>query len=278
MSDPFAPASPDSSTDTFVISKTENGFKVYSPTGRTRPATVIGVPDNPSCSCADFRVNADDPEFRCAHIEAVLARYGPKSEREPDEAEEQEERAAIREEHPAGPTTTGNGQPAQMLLKRSVSPDGRIDSLSIEFTCRLNSDSVTVIAGQADEILALQDRIARGFLGRGRKTMAALTRPALPSAGNGSVPATILGVGGTDGRFGRRMFLRLQVGDRVLRFYGGARQLGAALNAAGYPEAANAVAEGLRLDLPCRVVTAKSASGGFINVERVLPVARTNAP
>lgn len=272
MSDPFAPAAPDSGTETFVISKTENGFKVYSPTGYTRPAIVTGIPDTPSCTCADFRVNADDPDYRCAHIDAVLERYGsPKSDPEQDEYE-REERDALRQEGQAPPAPpTGNGQAAQMLLKRSVSPDGRIDSLSIEFTSPLNGDPVTAIASRADEILALQDRIARGFLAGSRRRTASSVPSGAPVMTDGAQPATMLGIGGMDGRFGRRLFLRVQVGERILRVYGGKKQLAEILLAAGQPVSIQEIREGLRLDISCRVVTAPSADGRFLNVERVLP-------
>lgn len=102
--------------------------------------------------------------------------------------------------------------------------------------------------------------------------------PARPSTQEDtSQPATIVGVGGADGRFGRRLFLRLQIGDRVLRLYGGTKALAAALSMAGYPDAAGDVVEGRRFDFPCRVVTAQSGEGGFVNVVQVLPAARHSA-
>ncbi len=41
--------------------------------------------------------------------------------------------------------------------------------------------------------------------------------------------------------------------------------------AAGFPDVASQVAEGLEIRLPCRVTTKPSDDGRYVNVERVLP-------
>jgi hypothetical protein len=51
-----------------------------------------------------------------------------------------------------------------MLLKRSVSPDGRIDSLSIEFTAEVGGATPTEVSARAARLLALQSAIVKGFL------------------------------------------------------------------------------------------------------------------
>ena len=50
-----------------------------------------------------------------------------------------------------------------MVIKRSVSPDGRIDSLSVEFSCPVGDTSRAEIQRKAEEIIKLQAQIAETF-------------------------------------------------------------------------------------------------------------------
>ncbi len=54
-----------------VISRTDDGFRVYSPADPTKSYAVGGGPDNPTCTCSDFQYHQGDPRFRCKHILAV---------------------------------------------------------------------------------------------------------------------------------------------------------------------------------------------------------------
>ena len=81
----------------------------------------------------------------------------------------------------------------------------------------------------------------------------------------------MVAVGGMDGRWGRRLFLTIEADGKMLRLFGTEKRLAEAITAAGFPDVAKKVAEGLTLDLPCRVVTVPSPDGRFQNVERVLP-------
>jgi hypothetical protein len=56
-----------------------------------------------------------------------------------------------------------------MLLKRSVSPDGRVDSLSVEFSCAVDQVSAGDIKTTAFKTLQLQAEIVDGFLAGNRK-------------------------------------------------------------------------------------------------------------
>jgi hypothetical protein len=56
-----------------------------------------------------------------------------------------------------------------------------------------------------------------------------------------------------------------------LKLFGSEKQLSDAVVAAGFPEAANHLAEGSMLNLPCQVVTKPTQDGRFLNIERVLP-------
>ena len=83
--------------------------------------------------------------------------------------------------------------------------------------------------------------------------------------------ARLLRIGGMDGRYGRRLFLTIQVNGDRLRFFGYKKQLAEALEAAGFPDRAKEVDENMQLDLPCRVITEPSADGKYVNVKEVLP-------
>lgn len=104
--------------ETLVISRTDDGFRVYSPAAPTRSYTVNGSPEAPTSTCPDFEHGA--PGQHCKHIQAALEELNMQPA-QPD-AYEAEERAAIQEE---GRTPQENGHLAvangasQMLLKCS---------------------------------------------------------------------------------------------------------------------------------------------------------------
>src|SRR6266542_4552555 len=109
-----------------IISLNEEGnFRVYSPAYPTRSYTVTGTPEGPKCMCPDFEGHKDDPEWKCKHMMAVLNLVNRSGA--PAEGQDQEPQTTKEE----SVNETANG--LQMHIKRSVSPDGRIDSLSIAF-------------------------------------------------------------------------------------------------------------------------------------------------
>ena len=107
--------------ESLVISRTEDGFRVYAPADPAKSYIVGGGPDEPTCTCPDFEYYQGRPGVYCKHIQAVLAQTSA-----PTDSYDVEERRAIQEENLAEVPQRNRG--AQMLLKRSVSPDGRIDS------------------------------------------------------------------------------------------------------------------------------------------------------
>jgi hypothetical protein len=157
-----------------------------------------------------------------------------------------------------------------MLLKRSVSPDGKIDALSIEFSCpvELGPDATA----EAARILALQDQIAGRFLRTKNGDPGESSRAVAPP--DEAVEATILDVGSAETRFGRRLFLRFQADGKTFRRYGSWKTLAELVTSAGYPDRAEILSEGMTLRLPCRVVTLPTEDGRYVNVIRVLPAGR----
>jgi hypothetical protein len=275
--------------ETLVIAETQEGFRVYAPTDPKRGYLVTGSAEEPACTCMDFQTHASDPAWRCKHILAVLGQQqaGNGAPAEPDQ-HEAEERRAIEGENatPRKRTTTntkGNGSNAapQMLLKRSVSPDGRIDSLSVELSTPLENVPDDAIRARADQLIELQSSIVGRFLSRGQQ--AAATRPAprtngqsgQPSStatpgGGPAVPAQLVDVAGMDGKWGRRLFINVQVNGRTLRLFGTKEQLQQQVRSAGYL-APEHLCEGAVLNIPCRVRTKPSPDGRYTNVEQVLP-------
>jgi hypothetical protein len=175
-----------------------------------------------------------------------------------------------------------NGNGVVMLLKRSVSPDGRIDSLSVEFTCPVASVTTGGIKELAQVILSLQGEIASGFLkanGKGRTNgnhngHTNGNNGSQPHNGNGSVPnnavpGQMLAVGSMNSRRGRLLFLNVMVNGQVLKMFGSEKQLAEAVSNAGYPNVAAYIVDGYTLNLPCRVVT--KPNGKYVNVERIYP-------
>src|SRR5258705_13372654 len=121
--------------ETLVIAPTEGGFRVYSPANITHIFMVSGIPDSPQCNCGEFEAKKSDPEWRCKHILAVLNQRDkhqasmPSSESPQTQESQSEPKTSERVEKKKSKTSL-NGQHAQMIIKRSVSPDGYIDSLS----------------------------------------------------------------------------------------------------------------------------------------------------
>src|SRR5207249_5799180 len=161
-------------TETFVIARTEQGYRVHSPKYPSFIYRVTGIPDSPECSCPDYEYHDKDPDWRCKHVLAVLNRTEqPEPEPEPEgtEDEDAEEREATPTDgKPARPengrrrrTPKSPDGSSTMLLKRSVSPDGRIDSLSVEFSCPVEKLPSGEIREKAETMLALQDGILEVF-------------------------------------------------------------------------------------------------------------------
>jgi len=283
MARPTLVARPRRAPERFVLSRTDDGCLVYAATDPQHVYLVAGTPDCSTCTCPDARAHQAEATYRCPHMTAV---FPPEPVADPQAALDlADERAAIQAE--AKPRKRGNGNasngnghghlPAQMILKRSISPDGRIDALSVEFTCPVEGLTPEATLAQATSTLDLQAQIVRAFVppkppsngGNGHD----MTEHAAVPADTGRVPATFLTVGGMDGKWGRRLFLNVQVNGRTAKLFGSSKQLQAALATAGYPEAS--VAEGSSLNLPCQVIAAPSPDGRYLNIVQVFPEAST---
>jgi predicted nucleic acid-binding Zn finger protein len=254
--------------EALILKRVDGGFRVYPPGNPTKNYLVTDDPRNPTCTCPDFMNHDGDTEWRCKHILAVESHLRGGSESE--DPVETEERRAIQEESrrsEVGRRATIGA--CQMLLKRSVSPDGRIDSLSVEFTCPSDGMLGDELKGRARRVLELQSEIVDEFLGRGDNGNGHASQH-----GNGAskaVSAKMLRIGGIDTRWGRRLFINVQVNGDTLKLFGSKQQLAEAIEAAGFPNRAERIDEGVKLDLPCRVTTKPSDDGRYVNVDEVFP-------
>ncbi|GFO82759.1 MAG: hypothetical protein A49_23860 [Methyloceanibacter sp.] len=260
---------PRAASESLVVEKVDEGYRVHSPANRNRLYLVTGAEDEPACTCAEFRAHLGETGWRCPHIQAVERLTGVAEPTAPEPVGERHE--------PEPAPLTGNGRepgmepsPTQMLLKRSVSPDRRIDSFSIEFSCSIAPGTAPEIVSQrARHILSVQSGIASHFLGA-----VAAARPekresaAAPTNGD-TLPATMLEISG--GKDGRSLFIIFEVDGETMRMFGKKEDLAEAIAAAGYPEQSRYIRKGKALDLPCSVVTEPSKDGRYTNVVEVFP-------
>lgn len=253
--------------DFMVVSRTKDGFRVYPALYPSRPHLVSGHLDDLACTCDAF---AEDGT--CEHVRAVL------QENSDAERVEREERRAIQAEGQPTPKQKRNrvrtGAPAVMTLKRSVSPDGRIDSLSVELSCPVGQTPIAEIRSRATDMLKLQSDIARGFL---RSNGADHGNQAKKSAAQ-AIPAKMLSIGTSNGKYGPRFFISFQANGQGLKLFGTSKQLVQAIVGAGFDYSEEDIAEGVYLNLPCRVTTKPSADGRYINIDRVFPGNQDNPP
>lgn len=257
-----------------VIIPQESGYRVYAASDPSRRYHVREVEGRWRCTCPDFDYrNHEDPGWRCEHILAAV----PWPANAAPDARQNGNGAGV----PPAATFAGdhNGQPpaALMLIRRSVSPDGRIDSVSVEFTLPVSGDSNGAIKDKALRTLGLQREIVTHFLGGAPANgngNAAQPHPngGHPANGGGAVPARIIEVGEVQGKWGPRLCLTFQVNGNRARLFGSAKQLAAHLGEAGFDYDPAALRSGLRLNLDCLIKTQPSDDGRYVNVEKVYPL------
>src|SRR5438046_5763419 len=155
---------------------------------------------------------------------------------------------------------------AQMLIKRSVSPDGRIDSVSVEFSMPVADISNGEIKDKALKTMQLQKEIVGAFLKlNGQKVPAKNAvqnpQPSPPEKSDGPVFARMIDIGRVNGKWGERLCINVQVGDRRCRLFGSADQLALQIARAGFHVNPEDIEDGRRLNVACLVVTKPSDAG-----------------
>jgi hypothetical protein len=161
-----------------------------------------------------------------------------------------------------------------MLVKRSLSPDGRIDSISLEFSFDVREESAGDIKSRALKALKLQTEIVQSFVGPTKRNEGNGNSNAWPNGkndANGAVAARMLDVGIAQTAYGERVFVNFDVNGRRARLFGSEQAILEAIAAAGKRLGADAIAQGRMLNLPCRVETREN--GKYLNVTKVFAAA-----
>lgn len=274
---------PEKTGPVFVISKTDDGFQVYAPADPIQSYFVSGNAEEPHCTCPAFEFMEDTPEFRCEHIDSVFGRREALAT-QPEPATDHPNNRPPK----VPPETADNGHGATMLLKRSVSPDGRIDSLSVEIAFPIPQGKVKDLKTRAMKTLKLQGEITQEFLsqnGNGGEKKRANGNGHGNGSGNGesgytesngngaapdhAEPARMLEIGGINTKWGRRLFIAFSVNGDTLKLFGSRKRLADAILAIGRPKLAENIEEGMKINAPCLVTTKES--GQYTNVEEVFP-------
>lgn len=261
-----------SEQETFIISKTEGGFRVYSPAHPGMSYKVSGTSEAPTCTCPDFEAHKSDLAWQCKHILAVQTQWEKKNGTPLKSNGTQTTEPPLLPKEASVSTNPGS---SHMLIKRSVSPDGRIDSLSVEFTCSVEKMPSKEIVVRAENALQIQSEIVERFLKgkpKQKNQEAVKEEPAKANNINGAVFAKMLTIGGMPSKWGRRLFINIEINGKNVKLFGGPKQLADHLIKAGFPYLAPHISEGMRLGLSCRVVTKPSSDGKYLDVKQVMPV------
>jgi len=269
-----------------VVSQTEDGYRVYSVNHPSHLYLVRQDGERWTCTCPDFEFHQADTTWRCKHILAVApykASQGSDENLGPaNELVVEAPAAPANGSKPPRPPKTKPASPippvpVQMIMKRSVSPDGRIDSVSVEFSLPVSGYSNDEIKQRALATLELQKEIVGAFLKlNGSKASPVLTQPPQRPGNNDGQPvfARLIDIGKVNGKYGERLSLNVQINGRTSRLFGSPKQLAEHIQAAGYEIDPQNLEPGLRLNLACRVITKPSDDGKYLNVEKVLPLGK----
>ena len=266
----------------FVISKLEDGFRVYAIQNPSHLYHVRQEGERWTCTCPDFEAHKADTTWRCKHILAVAPL--PRRETAPAAPSNgnhgsQNQIPPVNGNSPTNgrrrPNNHGNGS-AQMLIKRSVSPDGRIDSVSVEFSISVTDLPHGEIKAKALTMLKLQKEITTEFLklngDRPASVVPPASKPPEPTPENGQPAiARMIDIGKMNGKWGDRFFINFALKGGTSRLFGTPKQLAEHIQSAGYAINAGEIGAGLRLDFACRATTKRSEDGKYLNIDRVFP-------
>lgn len=280
------------SSEALVAMRTATGFRVYAPSDPKQTFMVSGTADEPVCTCPEFQGETEaNPEFRCCHIVAVESQLPVLPPNGKNESYNRRVREEVTEQPRSG---------AQMVIKRAVSPDGRINSLSVEFTCPIDTMTLEAVRNHAAKTVSLQEEILDTFLnnnqsepahqnngnghennngndrnsnGNGHNGNGNGNHTSRSDEGSGATPARLLDVGGMQTRVGWRTFINVEANGQTLKLFGSQKALCDYIAAAGFPDLGHNLNTGMRLDVPCRITTRQSDDGRYLNVERVFPAA-----
>lgn len=262
-----------------VVKPDDDGFQVYAPAEPNRIYQVSGSCAEPQCTCAEFRWQRPGNSIgRCVHIDAVLRHLG--------ESDSPPQPRTV-DPDPASPVAEGNGNgavpsgsPALLTLKRSVSPDGKINALSVEFALPIAGLKAPEVQDFALRSLACQEDIASLFLNGGPTASNDGNGHNHNGSGNGNqsgddaVVATLRDVGGMQTKWGWRYFINVEADGSVYKLFGNRKQLAEHLANAGHPRLGDQLSKGKTLNASCLAVLEDSEDGRYTNVVELKPANR----
>jgi hypothetical protein len=282
-----------------IASRAEDGFRVHSTDNPSQRYLVNWNGERLICTCPDFAFHQADPGWRCKHIMAVEP-FDDNLAELPEPAEDGVHASgpiAVATPTPLAPAgdppnsalprkrraSKDPSSPIYMLIKRSVSPDGRIDSVSVEFTMPIVDLTMGEIKDRALTTLQLQRDIVTSFLTLSGQPKSQTSHPQpqpkqtpqpapaklVRKVDEGPVFAKMIDIGKVNGKWGDRLCITLDVDGQRTRLFGSAKQLASHIDAAGYTVRPENIVVGQRLDVPCLVTTKPSDDGKYLNVEQV---------
>jgi hypothetical protein len=162
----------------FIISRNEEGnFKVYSPAYPTKAYIVGGTEEGSKCTCPDFEGHKNDPEWKCNHILAVMNLLNKSNE---PAAGQNKVPQTMKEE-----TTAEAIRGLEMNIKRSVSRDDEIISLSITLSYPVEGRSSAKLKENAKKLIGVLSEITEQF--KQENGNAPVERSTRQNTGNGQM-------------------------------------------------------------------------------------------
>lgn len=265
----------DPGNDILVVKADDDGFQVFAPAEPDKLYRVSGSCEAPECTCPDYRWRRpDNTNGSCVHIGAVLRHLGfatiPQDE-ENSRATENEPRPSLSSN---GSVKIGDGSPAMMVIKRSVSPDRKIDSLSVEFTLPMTGLVPQQVHDSAMRAMTCQEDIVESFLADQVRSDDHHANGANGANGTDALPATLRDVSGMQTKWGWRYFINVEVNGRTYRLFGRRNELGEQLSKAGLGQLASQIDKGRVLNARCLAVLGDSEDGRYTNVVELRPAGR----
>lgn len=237
--------------ETLTVEPTLRGFRVSSQSQNDPEYQVVIQSNRFVCDCGHF-----DDATNCDHIRAVLQHL----------AVERQERLTKNQM----PERSSDASPATMSLRRSISPDGKIDSLSIEFTSPVDHTSFADIVARALSMLKLQSVVTTEFLvskKAGRTTENQNGHSSQVLVAN----ARMLRIGEVATKRDRPLFLEFFLEDHGARLFGTPDELAQAVADAGYSYAPQDICDGLKLDVDCQVLVKPARNPLYTEILKILP-------
>lgn len=261
------------------LTRTTKGYLVR---GGSKTYEVTVEDDAISCNCSDFeREQKEDTAYHCKHIIAVLADF-----------EAQQSCASATNEHTNGSSSKANGsakisaifpgkqaplpsKQSHIFIKRSLSGDGRIDSISVQIDFGFAEEDEAIIKTQALKALKLQDTIIKEFIGVDdiKEDLPEPPQVVMPTS---SIPEEALDcimtkVGVAQSKWGTSFYITFELPEgKTAKLFGSQKHLSNQIAVAGFHFPPEKIIEGIVLNIPCRATTV--LNGKFINIDRVFPI------